>query len=163
MVRTIPTVMVLKNKKAKCQKEALAYEKAGENIRDEFKRKVRMFRGLPWSIFERISKNNPFKTDWFSYFYFSHRSLRYSLYLLHILLLISNLFLCNNHFIYQVALFGQLLFYLLSLIGAVSNIKFKIFYLPYFYTMTITAQLIAVVRSFLGKNKAIWDKAESTR
>lgn len=160
---TMPTVMVLKNKKAKYQKKAVAYEKAGENIGDEFKRKVRMFRGLPWNIFERISKYNPFKTGWFSYFYFSHRSLRYSLYLLHILLLISNLFSWNNHFIYQIALLGQLSFYLLSLIGVVTNIKFKIFYLPYFYTMTITAQFIAVIKSFFGKNKAVWEKAETTR
>jgi len=160
---TMPTVMVLKNKKAKYQKEAIAYEKAGENTGDEFKRKVRMFRGLPWNIFERFSKYNPFKTGWFSYFYFSHRTLRYSLYLFHILLLISNIFLWNQHWIYNLALIGQLSFYLLALIGAVTKLKSKLFYLPYFYTMTIAAQLIAVIKSFLGKNKAVWDKAESTR
>ncbi|MFW6027087.1 MAG: glycosyltransferase family 2 protein [Candidatus Woesearchaeota archaeon] len=160
---TMPTVMVLKGKKAKYQKKAVAYEKAGENIGDEFKRKVRMFRGLPWIIFERFSKYNSFKVGWFSYFYFSHRSLRYSLYLLHLLLLITIFFLLNNHFVYQISLLGQLFFYLLSLIGAVTNIKSKIIYLPYFYIMTITAQLLAVIKSLFSKNKAIWDKAESTR
>jgi hypothetical protein len=29
--------------------------------------------------------------------------------------------------------------------------------------MTVVAQLIAEIKSFLGKNKAVWDKAESTR
>ncbi len=160
---TMPIVMILKNKKAIYNKEAVAFEKAGENTSDEFKRKIRMFRGLPWSIFERFSKYNLFRTGWFSYFYFSHRTLRYSLYLLHITLFISNFFLWNNYFIYQIALTGQLVFYLLSLIGAKTNTNSKVFYLPYFYTMTIAAQLIAVVKSFFGKNKAIWDKAESTR
>jgi hypothetical protein len=51
----------------------------------------------------------------------------------------------------------------LAFIGAVTKLKSELFYLPYFYTMTITAQLIAVIKSFLGKNKAVWDKAESTR
>jgi len=160
---TMPTVMVLKGKKARYQKEAIAYEKAGENTGDEFKRKVRMFRGLPWNIFERFSKYNPFKTGWFSYFYFSHRTLRYSLYLLHLFLLVSNFYLWNQHWIYNLTLIGQLSFYFLAFIGAVTKLKSKLFYLPYFYTMTITAQLIAVIKSFLGKNKAVWDKAESTR
>ncbi|TDP81565.1 cellulose synthase/poly-beta-1,6-N-acetylglucosamine synthase-like glycosyltransferase [Halanaerobium saccharolyticum] len=159
----MPTVMVLKNKKAKYLKEAIAYEKAGENTSDEFKRKVRMFRVLPWNVFEKVSKYNPFKTGWFSYFYFSHRTLRYSLYLLHVLLLISNVFLWNQHWIYNLTLMGQLSFYSLAFIGALTKLKSKLFYSPYFYTMTITAQLIAVIKSFLGKNKAVWDKAESTR
>jgi len=160
---TMPTVMVLKNRKAKYNKDAVAYEKAGETIDDEFKRKIRMFRGLPWNVFERASKYNPFKTGWFSYFYFSHRTLRYSLYLMHLLLLVSNFYLLGQHWIYNLALIGQVSFYLLAFIGALTKLKSKLFYLPYFYTMTITAQLIAVIKSFLGKNKAVWDKAETTR
>jgi hypothetical protein len=118
-----------------------------------------MFRGLPWNIFERASKYNPFKSGWFSYFYFSHRTLRYSLYLLHLLLLVSNFYLWNQHWIYNLSSIGQFSFYFLAFIGAVTKLKSELFYLPYFYTMTITAQLIAVIKSFLGKNKAVWDKA----
>ncbi|MFW6015828.1 MAG: glycosyltransferase family 2 protein [bacterium] len=159
----MPSIMVIKNKKAKYIKEAVAFEKAGETIEDEFKRKVRMFRGLPWNKYTKLSRYNFFKHGWFSYFYFSHRFLRQSLYMLHLLLLFSNIYIYDIHFIYQLCLIGQVLFYSLAIMGFVTNIKNKLFSLPYYYSMTIIAQFIAVCKSLLGKNKAFWEKAESTR
>ena len=44
-----------------------------------------------------------------------------------------------------------------------NSVEQQIFYFPYYYTMTIVAQFIASIKGILGLNKAIWDKAESTR
>lgn len=157
-----PTISVLKGRRAIYEEKAVAYEKAGENISDEFKRKVRMGRGILSAKYSNLQKYNFFKTGIFSYFYFCHRYLRYSLYLFHIFIYISNIFLLENKF-YLYIFILQNLFYLLAILGNYLNIKYKILYLPYYYMMTVAAQLIAVIKSILGLNKPFWEKAESTR
>lgn len=158
-----PTLMVLKNKRAIYDKDAIAYEKAGENSSDEYSRKVRMGRIILKLKYSNLSKYNPFKTGLYSYFYFCHRYLRYSLYNFHILLLISNIFLFKLNLFYKLSLVGQILFYILVIIGLLTKTKQRIIYYPYYYIMTIFAQLVAVKRSLLGQNKPFWEKAESTR
>lgn len=157
-----PTISVLKGRRAIYEEKAVAYEKAGENTSDEFKRKVRMARSLLTLKYSKVQKYNPLITGIYSYFYFCHRYLRYSLYLFHIFIYISNIFLLENKF-YVYTFILQNLFYLLAILGNFINIKYKILYLPYYYMMTVSAQLIAVVKSVLGLNKPFWEKAESTR
>lgn len=158
-----PTLIVLKGKRAIYEKEAIAYEKAGENTTDEYSRKVRMGRTILTLKYSNLSKYNPFKTGLYSYFYFCHRYLRYSLYSLHILLFISNLFLINLNIFYKICFLTQVLFYGIAILGRLVKTKNKMIYFPYYYGMTIFAQLIAVKRSFLKQNKPFWEKAESTR
>lgn len=157
-----PTISVLKGRRAIYEEKAIAYEKAGENTRDEFKRKIRMGRGILFSKYSKLQKYNPFKTGIFSYFYFCHRYLRYSLYLFHIFIYISNMFLLENKF-YLYIFILQNLFYLLAILGNFIKIKYKILYLPYYYMITVSAQFIAILKSILGLNKPFWEKAESTR
>lgn len=158
-----PTLMVLKGKRAIYEKEAIAYEKAGENSTDEYSRKVRMGRTILTLKYSNLSKYNPFKTGLYSYFYFCHRYLRYSLYSLHILLFISNLFLINLSIFYKICFLTQVLFYSLAILGILVKTKNKLIYFPYYYVMTIFAQLVAVKRNVLNQNKPFWEKAESTR
>lgn len=157
-----PTLAVLDGKRAIYEPKAIAYEKAGETSEDEFKRKVRMNRGLLKTKYSYLNKYNPFRVGIFSYFYFCHRYLRYTLYLFHITLLITSAALSKNNFYLAVFLF-QLLFYILSLVGGIFKIKIKIIYYPYYYTMTILSQMIAIIKSILGEDKAFWEKAETTR
>ncbi|MDB2087489.1 MAG: glycosyltransferase family 2 protein [Clostridium paraputrificum] len=157
----MPIKSVICNKKAKYNKDAIAYEKAGETAEDEFKRKIRMARKNIAISYSDIQKYNPFKCGWFSYFYFCHRYLRNSLFILHLLLYISSLVLFNEGIVYYVAFIGQTIFYILSILG-IKN-KSKMFYLPYYYTLTIVAQLKGAINEVSGKSKPFWEKAESTR
>ena len=158
-----PTLMVLRDKRAIFDDKAIAYEKAGETSEDEFSRKVRMGRTILKLQYSNFSKYNLFKTGSYSYFYFCHRYLRYSLYLMHVILLVLNILLLTEGILYQIMMIGQILFYILALIGNFMKIKNKVFYFPMYYTMTILAQLVAVKRTLLGQNKPFWEKAESTR
>ena len=157
-----PTLSVLDGKRAIYENNAIAYEKAGETSKDEFSRKVRMNRGLLKTKYSYIQKYNPFKTGLFSYFYFCHRYLRYSLYFFHIMLLISSGGLFDNIF-YRSMFLLQVLFYLIAIIGVILKIKNKLVFFPYYYTITIFAQLIAIIKSCAGMDKPFWEKAESTR
>lgn len=155
-----PTIVSLNNKRAVYEDTAIAYEKAGENTTDEFGRKIRMSRGMLTRKYTNLQKYNPFKVGIYSYFYFCHRYLRYSLYLFHILLFVSSCYLYNYIF-FRYCFFAQCIFYIFALLGRF--FKIKIFYFPYYYTMTIIAQFIGVIKDIFGLNKPFWEKAESTR
>lgn len=152
----------LNNKRAIYNEKAIAYEKAGETSQDEFKRKVRMFRGI-LRIFQNPRKYNFFKYGWFSYFYFCHRALRYSLFILHIICFISNALLIKSSNIYLILFLLQCIFYLLALSNKIFRLRNKIFYYPYYYCMTLLAQLCGAINQLMGKSKPFWEKAESTR
>lgn len=159
----MPQYAGLNNKRAVYNEKAVAYEKAGETSQDEFKRKVRMFRNILTSLFGNPQKYNVFRNGWFSYFYFGHRTLRYSLFVLHIICFISNIFLIHLDIIYFIMFLIQCLFYLLALLKRIFGFKSKIFYYPYYYCMTLLAQLFGAINQITGKSKPFWEKAESTR
>jgi cellulose synthase/poly-beta-1,6-N-acetylglucosamine synthase-like glycosyltransferase len=159
----MPTKMVLQGMKAKFEPKAVAYEKAGETSKDEYKRKIRMQRGQPWKKYYDIEKFNIFKYGWFSYFYIGHKYLKYQLYLFHSILYILNYMLLQDSLFYTTIFIFHSLFYILAILGYTSKSKNKIVYYPYYYTMTIIAQAHAVFNTLTGKSKSIWEKAESTR
>lgn len=159
----MPLYAGVNNKRAIFNPKAIAYEKAGENYEDEFKRKVRMFRNILNHIFGTPKKYNIFEHGWFSYFYFSHRTLRYSLFILHICLFICNLLLIRVNYLYTIIFILQVFFYFLALIESIFKTNKIFFAYPYYYTMTLAAQLVGAKNQITGKSKPFWEKAESTR
>src|SRR5690606_20528543 len=143
--------------------DAIAYEKAGEVIDDEFGRKVRMNRVILKHILPNIKLLNIFKYKWFSYFYFGHRTCRYLLWISHLILFISNAVLSIVSWWYLILFLGQLLFYSLALLKVISNSNNKYLTLIYYYCVTVVAQWVGVYNILTGKTKPFWEKAESTR
>lgn len=160
---SMPVYYALEGKRAVANHDAIAYEKAGENIEDEFKRKVRMNRVLLQQILPDIRILNVFKYKWFTYFYFGHRTCRYLLWLSHLLLFLSSALLLKESEIYVLIFFGQLFFYLLALLKILLKSDNKILTMIYYYTITNFAQWIGVYNILTGKAKPFWEKAESTR
>jgi len=160
---SMPIYFGLKQKRAIANHNAIAYEKAGETSYDEFSRKVRMNRVLLKHILPDIRILNIFKYKWFTYFYLGHRTSRYLLWLAHLLLLFTNIFLAFYSFIFLTVLIIQMLFYLCAYLKVSTNIDNKVINLCYYYMLTILAQCVGVYNSLTGKSKPFWEKAESTR
>jgi cellulose synthase/poly-beta-1,6-N-acetylglucosamine synthase-like glycosyltransferase len=159
----MPPLYALKGKRAIANHDAIAYEKAGEVIEDEFGRKVRMNRIILKHILPDIRILNIFKYKWFSYFYFGHRTCRYLLWISHLSILITSAVLIQESWFYLMVFVGQALFYLLALVRAITKINNKYLTLIYYYTVTIIAQWVGVYNILTGKAKPFWEKAESTR
>ena len=157
----MPIKCVLDNKKAKYSPKSIAYEKAGETIEDEFKRKVRMARENLSISYSDLNKYNPFKVGLFSYFYFSHRYLRNMLWVLHFIIFIDNIFLISYNKFYVLTMVGQVAFYIIALLGR--SLKSTILYMPYYYSMTILSQILGAYNEMTGKSKPFWEKAETTK
>lgn len=159
----MPRYYALNGNRAIYNPDAVAAEKAGEVIEDEFKRKVRMSRGILKNILPDLRILNVFKYKWYSYFYFGHRTCRYLLWISHIALFITNLLLIMEHWIFLTTFTGQAIFYILALVKAITKSNNKYLSLVYYYCVTLLAQCMGVYNILTGKVKPFWEKAESTR
>jgi len=159
----MPIFYALKGKRAIANHDAIAYEKAGEVIEDEFSRKVRMNRILLKHIMPDFRILNIFKYKWFSYFYFGHRTCRYLLWISHFILLLTSAILSFHSILFLLFFLGQILFYMLAIIKHCTKINNKYINLVYYYCVTIVAQWFGVYNHITGKSKPFWEKAESTR
>lgn len=160
---SLPVLYALDKKRAIYNKEAVAYEKAGETDSDEFKRKVRMNRRILDAIMPDIRIINVIKYGWFSFFYFGHRTCRYLLWLMHLLVFVSNIPLIRVGTLWQILFVLQVLFYALAILGWKTKTDFRLIKIIYYYCMTVAAQWHGVINILTGKAKPVWEKAESTR
>ena len=160
---SMPYYYGIHNQRALFNENAVAYEKAGETIEDEYTRKVRMNRVILLHIKNGIKVINVFKYGWFSYFYFGHRTSRYLLWFNHLLVFVSNIILVSiyAHIIWKIILGIQILFYLTGFLGKDS--KSKIQHMIYYYCITVLAQWNGIFNCLTGKAKPTWERAESTR
>lgn len=115
---------------------AVTVEEASISLKDDFNVKSRMVYG-GFQIMSLYKKElNPF-TSFFGLQFFFHKTLRYLMWLLLILIFTTNIFCLNIHPFYNTFFALQILFYLFAIIGWVmdkSNLKkIILFYLPYYY------------------------------
>ncbi|MDI7744016.1 glycosyltransferase family 2 protein [Lysinibacillus fusiformis] len=159
----MPQLYALEGKRAIANHDAIAFEKAGEIIEDEFGRKVRMNRLILKHILPDIRILNFFRYKWFSYFYFGHRTCRYLLWISHLIVFITNALLVSESLFYTMTFMGQVVFYGLAFIRVITKSDNKYLTLVYYYCVTILAQWVGVFNILTGKAKPFWEKAESTR
>ena len=159
----MPIYYALNGKRAISNHHAKAFEKAGETDKDEFNRKVRMARNLISRILPSLKILNVFKYKWFTYFYLGHRTIRYLLAPLHIILYIANSLILGNGFFYKIFFVAQTIFYLGALFKIIFNINNRFLNMMYYYCLTLFAQLKGMYNQLIGKSKPFWEKAESTR
>lgn len=69
----------------------------------------------------------------------------------------------NENIIFMSISIGQILFYSIAIGYKLLGLKNKLMYIPYYYSLTIYAQLVGAFRQIIGKSKPFWEKDESTR
>lgn len=162
---SMPLEYALNRKRSLFNPDAVAYEKAGENNKDEFKRKVRMNRIILNMLKNGFKTMNFFKYKWFSLFYFGHRFCRYLIWLMHVVF-----FLCSIVLIIlgkvktgTILVILQLFALFLGIWSIHHSISNRWLRLLGYYVMTVLAQLVAVYNQLSGKSSSTWTKASSTR
>lgn len=149
---------------------AYAEETASLNVKEELKRKIRIAAGGVQSMFRLKGLLNPFRFGVLSWQYFSHKVLRWTLAPVSLVFLLPvNLLIVlqqNNGFdfgLYSIALYIQILCYLLAIVGWYfenKKLRFKILFVPYYFASINYAAIIGIFRYFKGKQSVKWDKAK---
>jgi cellulose synthase/poly-beta-1,6-N-acetylglucosamine synthase-like glycosyltransferase len=146
--------------------QAYAIETASENVTEELKRKIRIAAGGMQSILRLKSLLNPFKHPILSFQYISHRVLRWTVtpFLL-ILVFALNVVLAlqPGETLFEVILFAQMFFYLLAIMGMIMekrHIRTKALFVPYYFCVMNYAVLMGIIRYFITKQSAVWERAQ---
>ena len=144
--------------------QAYAVETASVNVVEEFKRKVRICAGGWQSIIRLSAKISPRQTPLLFFQYFSHRVLRWTItpFLLVAVFLINILLISDANDLPFVCLVMQILFYTGAVAGLIlenKKLRFKPFFIPYYFCMMNYAVMAGLCKFLAGKQSAIWDKA----
>jgi len=144
--------------------KAYAVETASASVKDELKRKIRIAAGGIQSIVRLRSLLNPFKNFLLSFQYISHRVLRWTLtpLALPFIFLLNFLLLPISPF-YEILFYLQILFYLLAILGFYlesKEIRIKILFVPYYFTMMNYAVYMGMGRYLKGSQSVVWEKAK---
>ncbi|MEO1519005.1 MAG: glycosyltransferase family 2 protein [Bacteroidota bacterium] len=146
--------------------ESYAVESSSASVKEELKRKIRIAAGGLQSIFRLLPLLNVFKYGWLSFQYVSHRALRWTLAPLALpLVLLTNLLLVwwTGSSFYSYLLMAQLAFYGAALIGWIlekQKIKFKAFFVPYYFCVMNYAVYRGFGRYLKGSQSVIWERAK---
>ena len=155
-----PYRLAQRGRRAVYEPDAVAFEKPSRDLEDEYARKVRM-----------ISRSwRPVLSGWmprgtgplYLVELVSHRVLRYSSGLLHVVLLGTSIALVRNGRPYQVALAAQLAWLALAAAGRL-RAPVPGAALAYYYLLMTWATVAALARYLQSGSPAMWEKAEGTR
>lgn len=146
--------------------DAFASERPSFSIQDEMKRKVRIASGGFQSIARLGFLFNIFKYGLLSFQYVSHRAMRWAVapFCLPIILL-SNLALViiEPVLIYQLFMDGQIVFYLLAIMGYYlenKKIRIKILFVPFYFSFMNYCAIKGYLRYKNGLTSGIWEKVK---
>jgi poly-beta-1,6-N-acetyl-D-glucosamine synthase len=143
--------------------DAYAVEGPSATIEDELKRKIRISAGGLQAVYRLSSLLNIFKYGLPSFQYISHRVLRWTLAPLALpIIFITNIFLLSESIIYKIVFICQILFYFAAILGYVlenRKIKFKIFFIPYYFSMMNYSVYAGLIRLIKKSQSVVWEKA----
>ncbi|MEM9824441.1 MAG: glycosyltransferase family 2 protein, partial [Bacteroidota bacterium] len=144
---------------------AFAVETSSASVKEELKRKIRIAAGGIQAIIRLAPLLNIFKYGLLSFQYISHRVLRWTLapIALPILLFVNAYLAFPGAYLYQLLFLGQVLFYGLALIGYIlekKKIKFKAFFVPYYFCIMNYAVFRGFYRIMTGNQSVVWERAK---
>jgi biofilm PGA synthesis N-glycosyltransferase PgaC len=146
--------------------DSYALETASENVTEELKRKIRIAAGGIQSILRLKPLLFSFKYPILSFQYVSHRVLRWTVTPFFLILaFITNFALAfaEMGLVYEFLFVGQILFYLLALLGFVMEkrqIRIKVLFIPYYFCVMNYAVLAGIIRYFTKKQSSVWEKVQ---
>jgi cellulose synthase/poly-beta-1,6-N-acetylglucosamine synthase-like glycosyltransferase len=135
---------------------ARAFEESSKRIRDEFRRKSRIFAGI-FSFF--IQYPGVFISP-FIFKFFSHRVLRYLTFPFQAALFCLSYLLADLE-LYRPVFGLQVVFYACAVMGVVLNrlsVRLLIFQIPYYINMTTFAQIAGIWHYFRHGRKPFWER-----
>ncbi len=156
----LPDAMVKRGKRAVYEPEAVATEKPATNLEDEYRRKVRMF---PWA-WQHMIEGQMLAGVGPLYLFelLSHRVLRYTSGLLHLVLLGSSIALAGQGIVYQLVLAGQLGWLVLAALGRL-RVRVPGAGIAYYYFLVTWATVAALVSYLRFGVSPHWERAEGVR
>lgn len=157
----ISTAVIEQGRRLVFDQDAIAHELAVAQAGREFRRKVRLMTRAWRSVAMMRSLLNPARFGFYSVVFFSHKVLRRLLPLALVVLFVCSMMLAGTGDVYRLAAIGQLAFYGLAVVGALTRRlqlgRLKVVYVPFYFCIANGAALIALGRFLSGQKIGIWE------
>jgi cellulose synthase/poly-beta-1,6-N-acetylglucosamine synthase-like glycosyltransferase len=144
--------------------DARSSERAAEDFRREFRRKVRIVNRAWRALMGLRGLLNPLRYGFFAFELISHKLLRWLVPLMLLGILVTNLLLLGRAPIYTVMLVAQVVFYLLALVGHAlrSRQQMPAFVsVPYYFCLVNVASALGILDAYRGRTYATWSTARA--
>lgn len=143
---------------------AYAVESHSASVAEELKRKIRIAAGGLQALVRLWPLLNPFRYGVLTFQYLSHRVFRWTLapLALPFIALLNIPLALTGKRLYVFILFLQCFFYGMALLGYFfekKQLKFKPFFIPYYFCMMNYAVYRGFIRYISGKQTVLWEKA----
>jgi glycosyltransferase involved in cell wall biosynthesis len=148
---------------------AMSYEHGAMDFQLEFRRKVRIVNRGFRATMKLRQLLNPFRYGFFAIQIWSHKLLRWFVWLLALIIFASNIMLLGQSMLYVVTLISQLTLYLAAFFGMIANqwlgLSFRILNIPFYFCIVNVAAMIGMIQVGLGHRYTTWETArgESTQ
>ncbi len=156
--------ITLKGYRVVYEPRAYAEESASATVKEELKRKVRISAGA-WQAMSRLGRAfNPFHNLIIVFSFISHKVLRWTLAPLSLVAIIPLNFYLHLHTgnIYTVLWYGQILFYIFTLLGWLfenNKVHIKLLFIPYYFFMTNWCMFVGFMRFVRGTQQVNWERS----
>jgi glycosyltransferase involved in cell wall biosynthesis len=158
------SILLATGGKPKIDTEAVCFNISSGSSGGELKRHERII--TRYHFTKRLVRDayNPLRTGWYALGLMSHKSLRFYAPFIIVAIMVLNVFLLSQGFLWTIIFGLQILFYLLALAGATidksgySNLMFST---PYHFVILNLAALKAWVNYLRGKNFITWSSKAS--
>jgi len=153
-----PLQIIVRGYRGRYDRTAVCYEEAGDSFEKEFRRKVRIISRSLNAVRRAPRTLLPWTQPHHWLALVSHKVLRWFASIFLFVLFLVSICLWQSPF-YRAALFLQLAFYLLALMGWIlqkQNECPRILYLPYYFCLANLASLLGVVKFLTGSLSPTW-------
>lgn len=157
----LPLKVVEKGYRVVYEPDALLREESLDNSKDEFKMRKRVTLRALHALMHMKRLLNPLAYSFFSYQLFTHKLLRYFIWLFMATALVANLILIGQGTIYQVFALAQAIFYMFAALGAITENRGikpnKFIFIPYYFFILNLSCAIAFFKFLKRDNAVIWE------
>lgn len=157
-----PLQVVEQGRRCVYEPRAVSVEEAAGSFDKEFRRKVRIVNRGWRAVMSMKRLLNPARYPVFAWKLISHKLLRWLAPLFLAGVLVANIFLLGNGWVYWVLFVAQLVFYGLASLGALarkSHELSKLLYVPYYFCLVNAASARGIIEAHRGRTYTTWSTA----
>jgi len=154
----LPLSVAARGHRVVYEPRALLRETALSEHEAEYRMRVRVGLRALWALRDMRALLNPLRHGLLAFQLFSHKVLRYLAFVPLLLMLLTNVALSGDHYVYLATALGQFVLYALAVLGWTMGSKSRspVIGVPYYFLLLNTASAHALLRFADGQRQAIW-------
>lgn len=146
--------------------EAICTESTNQRTRDEFRMRVRVIEQTMNALHRYRAVLNPRRYGMYAFQLICHKLLRYSLPLWLGVAFVASWFADTGAGLFHLLFVGQMIFYLLALVGWVAercNIRLGLLSVPWYFMLFNAASVVALLKFLRGETHVVWEPVREAR